>query len=995
MILETKHFCRWLKTFICIGLTLASNALNAQETGHINGALVNMETGDLLVAARITLEGTEMKTTSNLDGNFRFRDVPVGRYDITVSKYGYHTSIITETEVVAGELTNIEIPMRMKDNSIIELEAFVIKASDIRDSGMKLMADRQKSSSISDAIGKKDFAKFGASNAADAMSRVTGVSVNDGKYIFVRGLGERYSNTLMNGVTLPSADPDKKAVQMDLFPTALLESIVTTKSFTPDKPGDFAGGSVNIKTKSFPELYTFSVSSKIGYNPNSNLNRDFLSYPGGGKDYLGFDDGTRDLPQGVPTSGEDFPASNFIEGAPQFFDEITRKFSSVLSPSPDKSFLDTGFSLDFGNSYYLQNDHLIGVVASISYDISYQHYDDGINARYRRDSITNTDLGSRYIYSDTKSTQSVSLGGLVSLAYQPSTNHEIALIVMSNQSADDVSRFQQGPTGDSGSDADSVDQVRSIQFTERNVTSAQLKGEHFIEAHEIQLNWSLTGTTTSQKDPDARYSNNEIDINTGRVSLVKPNRAPRRVYRDLSEKQASVTFDFEIPVFDSGSLIRNIKLGGVYNDKSRDFSEYVYSYQTLVVGNSIFSDFESIETFLDSDKIGILDDGPLMKRFINFARSQVYEGSEDVSALYAMVDYQINENWRFITGLRQENTKINVKSLVDVDTQFFSPTAAVTEDKILPAAQLVYKLTDTQNLRTSWSKTLARPTMREIAPYRSFPFIGGDEYLGNQNLSLTDIENYDLRWEWFPNPGEAVSVSLFYKQLTNPIEMVVGEVAGNFRKQPQNVNSGEIMGVEFEFRKSLLFISENLQDFSINANITYSKSEVDNSNQEFISKVPFYESAEILSEYNLVLREQQELYGEINEQLYDREALLSAAPNTPITRDLFGQPDLILNLSLNYDNPITATAVSLNFNYVSDKLAFASQGATPDVYDAASEKLDLIIKQGIGDKWTLKFAAKNLTDDTKERYYDSEDKDIYSSYSMGRFYSISATYSFN
>ncbi|MCG8528447.1 MAG: TonB-dependent receptor, partial [Opitutales bacterium] len=750
---------------------------------------------------------------------------------------------------------------------------------------------------------------------------------------------------------------------------------------------------VNIKTRSFPDLYTLSISSSVGFNPNANLNGDFLSYPGGSRDIFGFDDGTRDLPEGVPTDPEAFPISNFLPDAHLFFDEITHKFSPILTPSTDKSFLNTGFSVDFGNSFYVNDGQLIGVVASLTYDLSFDHYDDGINARYRRDDIEVETLGSRYVYNDTRSTMSVSLGGLLSLAYQPSTNHEIALIVSSTQSAEDETRYQEGPTSDSGSDANSEDQVRSLVFTERNLTSAQLKGEHFFESNEIKVNWSVTSASSTQKDPDARYMNNEIDTVTGSTSLVKPDRAPRRVFRDLSEDQISGTVDVEIPVLDKGSLKRIVKVGGVINKKKRDFQEQVYQYEVFNTGNSIFSDFTTAEEFLDPEFLGVSDNPPIMKRFINFFRGQVYEGEEEITAVYGMLDFELNEKWRIIGGVRQENTDLNTLSLSNVDTRFFEPSAEVIEDKTLPSAQVVYKINDTQSIRASWSQTLARPTFREIAPYRSFPFIGGDEYLGNQNLQLTDIENYDLRWEWYPNPGEVISVGIFAKKLENPIEMVIEEVSGNFRQRPYNVDTGEIQGVEFEFRKNLFFIHEALANFSINANFTYTTSEVDNSNREFISQVSFFEDAETVSEFRDLLEGFEDEYG-IDQQLYPREELLAAAPNTPTTRDLFGQPDIIANFSLSYDNPTTATSVSLNFNYVDQKLVYASQGATPDVYDAAREKLDLIIKQGFGDYWSIKFSAKNLTDSSKERFYDSAEQDIFSSYKSGRSFSLSATYKF-
>ena len=976
-------------------LFLAVSFSHAQDSGRISGSLIDKDTGEPILAALVSIDELNLTTTSSLDGSYRFQEVPVGQHSLTVEKAGYRTSIITEIEVVAGELQRVDIPMQATLENLIELEAFVVTAADAQRLDIALLADRQKSSAMSDAIGAEDFSRFGSGDAADAMSRVTGVSINEGKYVFVRGLGERYSNTLLNDVALPSSDPDKKAVQMDLFSTDLMESIVTAKSFTPDKPGDFAGGSVNIKTKSFPDLFSLTLSSSFGYNSQANLNSDFLSYDGGQRDWLGFDDGTRAIPDGVPTDPSEFPISNFQPGAAQFFDDITRRFNSVMSIGTDKSFLDTGFSASFGNSYFLGGDQMLGVVASLSYDLSYDHYEDGINARYRRNSLELEMLSPRYVYRDTRSVMNANISSLLSMAYQPSVNHEIALVLSGTFAGSDETRFQQGPTSDSGQNFDAEDQIRSMVFTERSLISAQLRGEHVFDFADIKLDWSLSSASTTQEDPDARYSNNEIIPETGRVSLVKPDRAPRRVYRELTEDQSSLNLNLEIPFLEGDSgLNRNLKIGGVVTERSRDFFEVVYQYQYGSTGNSIFNNFESMDSFLDPEKIGIGDDGPLLKTFINFFRGQDYEGEETIEAYYAMLDFELTGKWRLIGGVRQENTDTTMQSLTPVDERFFSSSAEIAEDKLLPAAQLVYALTDQQNLRLSWSETLARPTFREIAPYRSFPFIGGDEYFGNQNLVQTDIENFDLRWEWFPNPGEIVSISLFRKTLTHPIELVIEEVNANFRERPYNVKKGEIEGVEIEFRKNLSFLHDSLEYFSINANFTFSASEVDNTNREFISKISFFESRETVAAFAALRNSLIEEYGNEPED-WDRQALLDVAPNTPSRRDLFGQPDWITNLSLNYENPIWGTAVSLNFNYVSEKLAYASQGATPDVYDRDRERLDLIISQSFGDNWSLKFSAKNLTNSENERYYDSAEEDIYSSYTSGRSFSLGATYRFH
>ncbi len=989
-----------LYIFLClIASTIQPSFAQEENTGRISGTLVDADTGEILRAAQIIVEGTSFVAYSDLDGNFRMRDIPAGTYTLQIDKFGYQNATVTDLVVTVGEVTSIELGMKIDAGNVIEFEAFVISASEVQSTEVRLLADRQNASAISDAIGSEDFSRFGAGDAADAMSRVTGVSINDGKYVFVRGLGERYSNTLMNGVSLPSADPDKKAVQMDQFPTDLLDSIVTSKSFTPDLPGDFAGGSVNIKTRSFPNERQMSISSSIGYNTNASLIDDFLrNSDHGDYDWLGFDDGTRSLPDGVPTDPADYPNQVFEPGAAEFFDSITRAFnasSTVLGPSPHDSYLDLGFSYSYGNSFYIGEEQLIGVVASLTYDLSYDHYEDGENNRFERISTETDELFFRQLYADTKSTISASLGGLISLAYQPNTNNEFQLVFTSNQSASDEARFQEGFEITSSSNPDNIDQVRSLTFVERNITSLQLNGDHFLEDSEIKINWSLTATDTSQEDPDVRFANNELNTVTGRTSLVKPDRAPRRLFRDLSENQWSAKFDLEIPILDSGNLVRNFKFGGVISEKNRDFSELIFNYSTLIVGNFIFSDFTTIEDFLNEENIGIMGDGPLMNTFISPRRLQVYEGTEEINSLYGMVDFEINEKWRFITGVRQETTDLSTELLTAA--RLGEPFGTISDDRALPAAHLVYKISETQNVRAAWSKTLARPTFREIAPYASTQYLGDEEYLGNADLVLTGITNYDLRWEWFPNPGEIISVGAFCKEMENPIELVQRTFAGNFTIQPQNVPTGEVLGLEFEFRKDLFFIHESLQDFSINTNVTVSQSEVSISTTEIVQSVEFFAAEEDLEAFEVVLREQEELFGQGNPELFDRAAILGALSNSdiPLTRDLFGQPDLIVNFSVNYENPISNTAVSVNFNYVSDKMALTVARATPDVYDRGRDSLDVIIKQGIGENWTLKFSAKNLTDSKRERYYFSEARDIYSTYTSGSSFSISASYDFN
>ena len=997
------HRIRRLIALSLLPLGFLTHSLTAQETGRISGTLVDADTGQLIVSARVSLEGTDFATNSDLNGVFRFRDIPVGTYTVFISKSGFRSGNVTDVAVVAGEVTHLELPMNAAYSNIIELEAFTVTASDVQDTGIKLLADRREAAAISDAIGSEDFSRFGSGNAADAMSRVTGVSINDGKYVFVRGLGERYSNTLMNGISLPSADPNKKAVQMDLFPTGLLESIVTVKAFTPDKPGDFTGGSVDIQTKSFPDLYTMTISTSIGFNPNANLNEDFLGYDGGDTDLLGFDDGTRDLPGGVPSDPTEWPGGVFDfayqketgEWPAEFFDRTTRKFTPIIAATPDKSFLNQGFSFDVGNSYYLWNDILAGFVFSLTYDHNYEYYDGGINARYEQSSISAGDeLTPKYVYDDSVSVESAQIGLLTSFAIQPSTNHEFNLIYTLSQTGDDEARFQSGSNGASGSAIGAIDEVRSIIYTERNINAIQLKGDSFFEGAGLDLDWNVGLSNTSQDQPDVRMINNELFEDTGERILVKPNRAPRRIWRSLTEDRWSVGLNLQWNIFEKDNLKRIAKVGGYVQETTREFDEFGFIYQNGF-GGAIFSNFEDAYSFLNPEKIGIIDPNrePLaaLGNYITFNRSgiQSYEGEEEINAAYAMIDFEINSKWRTILGARQENTDLYVLNTSDFfDDRFNDPEGDLNEKALLPAFHLIYKLTDSSNLRLAVTKTLARPTFREMAPYRSYDSIDGDEFIGNQILVVTKVENIDLRYEWFPSDGEIVAVSLFSKDMEDAIESSFREQGGSTILQYMNSNNGRVYGIELEFRKSLSFISEYLDGFSINSNFTYTRSEVDITLGERISKAPYY-GDDIPNDISIIGFDTSDL----TEDQIDRatEALI----NTPDSRRLYGQPDIIMNASILYETTSSPFSASLNYNYVGKKIAQVSAGPTPDIYQKPRGQLDVIMHYAIGDTWNLKFAAKNLNDSAYEAYYNTEKQEIHHSYQKGPSFSLGATYRFH
>lgn len=286
-------------------LVLLSSATSAlAQTGSISGRLVDSETGETLIGANAVVEGSTMGATTDLEGRYEIRAVDAGTYTVGFSFIGYASRFVQNVRVEAGETVRIDLALTPE---ALGLEEVVVEATAVRNAEAALLRERQKSAAVSDAISAEGIGRSGSASAADAMRRVTGASVVGGKYVYVRGLGDRYVNTQLNGSTLPSADPDRNAVPLDLFPAGLLDNIVTAKTFTPDRPGSFTGGSVNIGTRSFPERFSLSLSSSAGYNSQIVGSSPFLTYETGSTDWLGFDDGTRGIGSSWTTPGANSP----------------------------------------------------------------------------------------------------------------------------------------------------------------------------------------------------------------------------------------------------------------------------------------------------------------------------------------------------------------------------------------------------------------------------------------------------------------------------------------------------------------------------------------------------------------------------------------------------------------------------------------------------------------------------------------------------------------
>jgi len=924
----------------------------AQSGGIISGSVLDADYGGAALNARVTLAETQQTATANVNGRFFMTNVPAGQYTMVISAPYYKASRVEEVAVADGEVTKIEIPLYNDDSDVVELESFTVKAKILENSELGLVSKRQKSSVLSDAIGSETFSRLGLSDAADVMSKVTGASIIDGKYMVVRGLSDRYNNATLNGASLPSADPNRKAVQLDQFPSGLIDAITTTKSFTPDKSGEFAGGSVDIQTRAFPDQFFYHISAGIEYNENT-TGADIWTYPGGSEDWLGQDDGTRALPEIADNLG--------TSASEETRDQVINAFSPVVSPLRDEAPINRSFALSMGDSIQLKGDKRLGYVASLTYKRSFGHDEQDPNTRY---SVLFSRARDEWVISPTynllkdETTDEVNVGALFNVALELSENHEIGLKNFFNQSGTDKALFQTGIVDDS----ESIFLRESrLHYIERSVISNQLYGKHvFSNLNSARIEWNYNKASSSQDEPDLRLFFDAVDAGDAADPRPSdwgfPTGLPnRRLFRELSEDSDEYGFDFTLPIGGDGKASRSIKFGYRSIEASRDYEEVGFGF-----GNDFRGDFVSYEgdrdTFLSPGNTGFNSEGVLGRVLTNASSFvPIYTGDREVVSYYLMGDYQINDKLRLTGGVRKEDTDIAVNSFNRDRELFEGGNGRIDEENWLPALNVVWNYSEKQNLRLAASRTLARPNFRELSPIPSFTNIGAFLVAGNQNLSLTEIDNFDIRWEFYPKSSELFAASFFFKDMANPIEQTF--TLGGTRTW-RNVSSGEVNGFEFEARKKIDLLSSEFSAVTLGGNLSLIDSKVQRTDEEIAAKEVFN-------------------------------------PSLSPTRELQGQSELLFNFDASWEHYKKGTAVTLSYNHTGERLYEVSLAQLPNVIEEPGDSLDLIVSQRFGEKWKLKFKVGNILDSESKFSHDFLGNEfIYGLNTGGRSYSLSFSYSY-
>lgn len=887
------------------GLALpAGREASAQAaTGQVVGRVLDGATGRGLAGARVTVQGQAIAANAGVDGRYTLTRVPAGTHALVVSLLGYSTKTVTGVSVAAGGTASVDVSL---SSSALQLEGLTVAAEREQGSVSRALDEQRNATGIINATTTEQIARSPDSDAAQAVQRVSGVTVQDGKFVYVRGLGERYTTTSLNGARIPSPEPEKKVVPLDLFPASLLEAITTSKTFTPDQPGDFSGAQVNLKTRSFPARRTFSFSLSGAYNDNA-TSRDVLFLPGARSEWLANGASERRLPAILDAAG------NFGGLTQGDINTISRSFRNEWSPEQESGPPNLSTALTVGGEDPVFGQR-IGYIGSFTYSRGQDVRLGEVRARAVPDAEGNPLPYN--VFRGSTGTTGVLWGGLLNLSTFLGSDHKIELNNSYNRAADSEAHEDWG-TLEEFAQIDSVRRT-TLRYVERSVRSNQLRGEHHLGwLAGADVDWSLTASRVTRDEPD------RADLAYGYERAATGERLPlawlgflsggaRRTFAGLDEDAYNADLNFALP-FGPAEREGRIKVGGAFRRTERDASARSYDIRSIGLNaqQRALAPEEIFDGRYATGSEALLSVEPNVS-------GGTYDAQDRVAAGYAMAEMLLGDRVKVIGGARVERWTL------DLSSEPTSGGRVLTERRntdILPSLAVNVRLSDAQSVRLSASQTLSRPEYRELSPISSLDVIGGRQFFGDSSLVRTLVQNLDARWEWYPASGEVLSFGVFAKRFRDPIEQIEVATSGATQLSFTNAESALNYGVEVEVRKSLGTLWESLEPFSAFTNATLMRSEIRTGNSE-----------------------------------------LSAA--TRDDRPMVGQAPYVINAGLSFNPDAEGrTSATLLYNVVGRRLfAAALEPLNADAYEMPRHVLDLSLRFPLRGGLSAKIDAENLLD---------------------------------
>ncbi|MCH3881062.1 MULTISPECIES: TonB-dependent receptor [Tenacibaculum] len=927
-----------MKKIILILILAASQFSFAQSKGTVKGLLTDKEmNNEALPFANVFIKDTTIGTTSDIDGLYSL-SIPEGNYTIIFSFIGYKT-IEKPLTIKAGETTTINQVMSAEEG--VALEEVEVKAVTTREKASALLLDQKKAVVIKESIGAEELATKGISDAAGAVAKISGVSKQEGSSnVYVRGLGDRYLNTTMNGLSLPSNDINKKNINLNLFPSDIIQNVSISKAYSSNFYGDFAAGNVDITSKEYKGNGFLTANVSSGINTRA-AGENFKKSEGTG--YFGYYNRFKHNPFAVV-------------------------LSHGIDPVDAGEPINTSIGINAGKSFDFENESRLSFFGTVSFERGF---------KYREGPLVNyTNVAKKEFPNAKEYEYSTATTAMASAIYRINSDHKLKYTsLFLNNSSDEVGYYGTeglGKNRDAQLDTDKGFYQMNVQYNQDLIFVNQLVGEHTIEEEKLKLTWGIGYNNVFAHEPDRK----RISLENYHLALDNdPNTNPsfynnivfdnQRYFQKIIDEELNSRINLEYKASDK--LTWNFGYNG--RIKTRDFTNIRYGYD-FINSNQEVTDVNNFNSIFNIENFGNLYNTEVFNGInpptfgstnLPGLDENTYSGELRVYAGYVSAAITPNEKWTIVPGVRLESFNQDIS----YDVININPNDAkfreANETFILPSLNTKYALTDNQNLRFTFSKTVSVPEFKEVTP---FLYEGiGESVGGNPDLlndpSFSEVYNLDIKYEWFITRDELLSFSAFTKQIHNPINLVVANDASGNQRYFRSGDKAEVYGVELEARKNLILNEDEQTQLSAGFNFTYMHTKQD---------------------------------------LKDVAGLYSVSFNRA-SDELQGASPILVNANINYSptnfenyKPIA----SLVFSYFSDRIDALGSGQLGNIIEKGIPVLDFVWKNKIGEDWELNFSAKNLLDPSIKRIRENTSiGDVtLSEYKLGMNLGLGLTYKF-
>lgn len=921
--------------------------------GSISGTIKEGATAETLIGVSVTLhkEGSAaalMGAVTDLNGSFKFEADP-GNYYLEIKYIGFQTKVVEHIRVPEGG--NVPLQVVLDEKLQNSLEEIVIRGTMDKGSINALYTVQKTAVSVSSGISADIIKHSPDKNTGEVLKRVSGASVQNNKFVVVRGLNDRYNAAMINKGLMPTTEPNRKAFSFDIIPSNLIDNLTISKTASPDLPGDFSGGIIRVFTKDIPDENFVNIGMSLGYNTQSTF-KDFVSNGHTGLNKLGFENPERKLPSAFGSDYTDYKSQPIDQriATSQTLPNSFKEESRTALPSQS-------YQLSWGDVRYLKNGARFGSILALNYRRA-ESYSRNERRRLISDYTWTYDFPEedRYAFS-------VNSGAMANFTYLAG-NHKIAFKNFYNKMYDDVYFVRNGFNVSNMQQQD----IRSSVPMDKALFNTQLEGEHAF-GNATRLDWNLNYTQLNANQNDLRtafYSRpTALDAQHLPEMIQAPyeivDRNSRRFFSNMTDRNYGGNLNFST-AFNLFNQKQFFKAGYGLLSRNRDFHSRIFNYE--ITNPATFDpsrmDLPVGEIF-ERGHLG--PEGFVLNEFTN--PTDAYDVSGLLNTGYLMLDNHFSDKLRLSWGLRLEHyaQDLNIKNLSAQQVTFSDSYL-----DLLPSLNLTYKLTDASNMRVAASQTVSRPEFWEIAPFSFYDFDNNWVIEGNPELLRGKTTNLDLRYEIYPKAGETVSFSVFYKHFNNPIETYLMPTSGDADYIGYtNSKAAQSIGAELEFRKGLGFIRSTgfFSDVTLAGNLAYIYSQVD-------------------------------LDG------------FSGAGNRPMT----GQSPYLINLSAQYLHPELGLTTTLLFNRIGQRVAYVGNANRPNILENGRSVLDFqLAKSLLNQRAELKFTVGDIFNapyvfyqdmNNDSRAYqpntgalnDASGDSVFRRYQLGTSYSLGFTYNF-